>query len=77
MDKNRRHKLIENILGMSLSAKQMDSIKVGWRAFYNDPEQYRDSIVVDMVKLSLQKNVCDTGEEKSWVVSDFEKMSVF
>jgi hypothetical protein len=49
-----KHELIEDILNMQLSTGQMDSIEVDWSAFYDNPEQYRNSIVVDMVRLSLQ-----------------------
>lgn len=49
-----KHELIEDILNMQLSIEQMGSIEVGWRAFYDNPEQYRNSIIVDMVRLSLQ-----------------------
>ena len=55
----------------------MDSIKVGWKAFYSNPGQYRGSVVVDMVKLSLQDNVCNTGKEESREVRVSEKMRAF
>ena len=47
--------LIENVLDMWLSQKQLDAIKTGWYAFYSDPMAYKDSVVVDMVKLSLEE----------------------
>lgn len=65
------------MLDMQLSAKQMDLIKVGWKAFYSNPGQYRGSVVVDMVKLSLQDNVCNTGKEKSQEVRVSVKMRAF
>lgn len=45
--------LIENILDMWLSQKQLEKIESGWNAFYNDPLKYKDSIVVEMVKQSI------------------------
>lgn len=45
--------LIENILDMWLSQKQLESIKENWKAFYNNPLQYKDSVVVEMVKQSI------------------------
>ena len=46
--------LLEHVLDMWLTSKQIEHIKEGWNAFYNDPMQYKNSVVVDMVKLSLQ-----------------------
>ena len=45
--------LIENILDMWLSQKQIEMIKRDWNAFYNDPLKYKETVVVDMVKLDL------------------------
>ena len=75
--KQEKHTLIEDMLDMQLSEKQMDSIKVGCKAFYSNPGQYRGSVVVDMVKLSLQDNVCNTGKEESREVRGSEKMRAF
>ena len=46
--------LLENVLDMYLTSKQIEAIEIGWKAFYNEPLQYKNSIVVDMVKLSLE-----------------------
>lgn len=46
--------LIENVLDMWLTSKQIETIKEGWNAFYNEPLKYENSVVVDMVKLSLE-----------------------
>lgn len=46
--------LLESVLGMKLSEKDIEEIKTGWNDFYNNPLKYKDSIVVDMVKLSLE-----------------------
>lgn len=48
--------LIENILDMWLTQKQLEIIKIDWKAFYNEPMKYKNSVVVDMVKLSLTDN---------------------
>lgn len=45
--------IIECLLDMWLSQKQIEKIKTGWNAFYNDPLKYKNSIVVDMVKQSI------------------------
>lgn len=47
--------LLEHVLDQFLTSKQMAYIKDGWNAFYNDPMQYKNSVVVNMVKLSLQE----------------------
>ncbi len=47
--------LLENVLDMWLTQKQIDAIKKGWNAFYNDPMQYKNSVVVDMVKQFLKE----------------------
>lgn len=38
---------------MFLTWKQMLYIADEWKAFYMDPLKYKNSVVVDMVKLSL------------------------
>ena len=47
--------LLENVLDMWLTQKQIEAIETGWNAFYSDPMQYKNSVVVDMVKLFLQE----------------------
>ena len=47
--------LLENVLDMWLTSKQIEAIENGWNAFYNNPMQYKNSVVVDMVKLFLQE----------------------
>lgn len=49
--------LLENILDMWLTQKQIEAIKTGWKAFYENPMQYKNSVVVDMVKQFLEKEV--------------------
>lgn len=48
--------LLEYVLDMFLTSKQIEEIQDGWKAFYQDPIFYKNSIVVDMVKLSLSEN---------------------
>lgn len=45
--------LIENVLDMWLSTKQLCMIQTGWNAFYEDPMKYRGAIVIDMIKQDL------------------------
>ena len=47
--------IIENMLDMWLSQKQLEKIKEGWNAFYNDPLKYEGTVVIDMIKLDLQE----------------------
>ena len=47
--------IIENMLDMWLSKKQLEKIKEGGNAFYNDPLKYEGTIVVDMVRLDVRE----------------------
>ena len=47
--------IIENMFDMLLSHKQLEKIKEGWNAFYNDPLKYEGTIVVDMVRLDVRE----------------------
>ena len=47
--------LLENVLDMWLTQKQIEAIEKGWNEFFNNPMQYKNSVVVDMVKLFLQE----------------------
>ena len=47
--------IIENMLDMQLSQKQLKKIKEGWNAFYTDPLKYKGTIVVDMVRLDVRE----------------------
>jgi len=49
--------MLENVLDMFLTSKQITAIENGWNAFYENPLFYKNSIVVDMVKLSLSEEV--------------------
>ena len=48
--------ILENVLDMFLTSKQIEAIESGWNAFFQDPIQYKNSIVVDMIKQSLNIN---------------------
>lgn len=45
--------LIENILDLWLSQRQLEYIQTGWKAFYDDPLKYKDTIVPELVKNGL------------------------
>lgn len=47
--------LLENVLDMWLTQKQIETIKTGWKAFYENPMQYKNSVVIDMVKQFLKE----------------------
>lgn len=49
-------KRLELVLEMNLNDLQVEALKRGWNAFYNSPEQYKNSIVVDMVKQYLNEH---------------------
>lgn len=45
--------LLEEILNVHLTKEQEDIIHDGWRAFWDEPEAFKDDVVVDMVLLDL------------------------
>ena len=47
--------LIENVLDMWLSFKQLETIEKDWKAFYNDPLKYKGTVIVEMIKQDLQE----------------------
>ena len=47
--------LIENILDLWLSQRQLEYIQSEWKAFYSDPLKYKDSVVPTLVKLGLSE----------------------
>lgn len=49
------HAIIENMLDMWLSQKQLEKIKECWNDFYNEPLKYKGTVVIDMIKLDLQE----------------------
>ena len=46
--------ILESVLDRKLDDEEIESIKLGWNEFYKNPEKYRNTIVVDMVRLSLE-----------------------
>jgi hypothetical protein len=50
-----KQSILEHVLDMFLTSKQITAIETGWNAFYNNPMQYKNSVIVDMVKLSLEE----------------------
>ena len=47
--------LIENILDLWLSQRQLEDIRNEWKAFYDNPLKYKNSIVPSLVKLGLSE----------------------
>lgn len=47
--------IIGTVLGRSLTEKQFDALKQDWKAFYREPEKYRETPVVEMVKQYLEE----------------------
>ena len=47
--------IIENLLDMWLSSAQLEAIKEGWRAFYENPSAYKETIVITMVKQFIKE----------------------
>ena len=47
--------LLENVLDMWLTQKQIETIKTEWKAFYENPKQYKNSVVIDMIKQFLKE----------------------
>lgn len=45
--------VLEGVLNVSLTSEQEDIIHDGWRAFWDEPEAFKDDVVVDMVLLDL------------------------
>ena len=46
---------LENVLEMSLTDEQVEYLKDGWKAFYDNPTMYKDSVVINMVKQGLNE----------------------
>lgn len=42
--------IIENLLDMWLSEKQLEAIQEDWKAFYRNPSAYKNTPIVEMVK---------------------------
>lgn len=50
---NSKADILADVLGRSISSSDENHIYDGWRAFYDDPESFRDTIVVKLVNQSL------------------------
>ena len=46
--------ILESVLNRKLDDEEIESIKLGWNEFYKNPKKYENTIVVDMVRLSLE-----------------------
>ena len=49
--------ILEYVMDMQLDQRQLAIIENNWRAFYNDPLKYKETVVVDMVKLDIEQGV--------------------
>ena len=47
--------LLEHVLGMYLAQKQIEAIENDWNEFFNNPMKYKNTVVIDMVKLFLEE----------------------
>lgn len=52
MDKRQQ---LERALGTLLTPDEIEYIRVGWNAFYESPQEYEGSIVIDLVMQGLNK----------------------
>ena len=50
-----KQSLIENILDIWLSQRQLEYIQIEWKAFYDDPLKYKNTVVPALVKLGLSE----------------------
>lgn len=69
---NSKLSLLEEVLNVSLTPEQEDVIHHGWRAFWDDPESFKDDVVIDMVLLDLGLTPNDTKKEEVKVKEDTE-----
>lgn len=53
--RNSKRRQLEEVLKMQLTDEQVKALSVGWMAFYDEPEAYRNGIVVDCVKRFLEE----------------------
>lgn len=53
--RNSKRRQLEEVLKMQLTDEQVKALSVGWMAFYDEPEVYRNGIVVDCVKRFLEE----------------------
>lgn len=48
-----KHEQLKDILKMELTDEQVTAIANNWKAFYDDPEAYKNGIITDCVKRFL------------------------
>lgn len=53
--------ILEHVLDMWLTQKQLDDIRLQWHAFFADPLKYKDTIVPEMVKQFLNEEEQNYG----------------
>lgn len=47
----KKYNQIESVLGECFDIQLLEKLHKEWRAFYENPEKYRDTVVVEMVNL--------------------------
>ena len=50
--------VLENVLGLWLSDNQIDYIKTQWHYFYNNPNEFKNSIFISMIRIDLADYYC-------------------
>ena len=63
-------KLISDILGRNISSSEGNYIYDNWRAFYNDPELFKDTPVIEMVNNGLDDNNSASSEDTDYMTLD-------
>lgn len=69
--------MIENAIDMWLSCSELEMIKTEWKAFYDDPIKYSNTIVINMVKEFIEKKrnqfyfSCDIKETNPELINRF------
>ena len=64
-------KLISDILGKNISSSEGNYIYDNWRAFYNDPELFKDTPIIDMVNTGLEEfNNSDIEKDSNTEIID-------
>ena len=48
---NYKYEQIESVLGECFDPRLLDKLETEWKAFYENPEKYRGTVIVDMVNL--------------------------
>ena len=53
----KKRKEIESVVGMKIGATTVKLLKTDWKAFYNDPKKYKDTVVVELIKAAITENI--------------------